>query len=404
MANTLLTIDMITREALRLWKNTNLFMQHVSQQYDDQYAVTGAKIGSTLRIRLPVDYTAKRGPELQVQNTMQQNTALVLATQSQVAVSFSTAERTMQLDDYSKIILAPAVNALAGDVASGVMSGADVGISNFEANFDGSGNIIPPTAETYLLAGARLDNMSAPDADRRAITSPNTMGRSVASFSGLLNPSGAISQQYIEGQIKTAWGLDFFKDQTVIRHTGGDFSSGNVNGADQSGSTITVEAMTGALNAGDIITFTGVNQVNRITKDSTGELMQFVVTELLASSGTSLKIYPALIPGLPDGTKVQYQTVDVSPANDAPIALVNPASATYIKNFLFVPDAVTLAFADLEVPRGVHEVARESFDGVSMRMITDYIMGTDQMATRMDVLWGYRWLRPEWACTVADRV
>ena len=405
MANTLLTIDMITREALRLWKNTNAFMMHVSTQYDDQYAKSGAKIGSTLRIRLPVDYIVSDGPALQVQSTTETNTVLTLATQRHVDVSFTTEERTMKLDDYSRIILAPAVNNLAGNVAAAVMSGAEAGIANFEANVDGSGNIVAPSAETYLLAGARLDNQSAPDMDRRAITSPNTMARSVANFSGLLNPSAAIGEQYTKGMIRTAWGLDFFKDQTVIRHTGGTYDSlGTVSGANQTGLTLTVNAITGTLNAGDIITLEDVNQVNRITKESVGSPMQFVVTSDVASGATSIPIYPAIVPADGSGDPVQYQTVTQSPANGAVVSLVNPAGVTYIKNFLFVPDAVTLAFADLEIPRGVHEAAREEFDGVSMRMITDYIIATDQMATRLDVLFGYNWLRPEWASTVADKV
>jgi hypothetical protein len=90
-------------------------------------------------------------------------------------------------------------------------------------------------------------------------------------------------------------------------------------------------------------------------------------------------------------------------------AAVNPsnglvASTQYRKNFVYAPEAVTLAIADLEIPKGVHEAAREEFDGVSMRMITAYIAGTDQMVTRLDVLYGYLWIRPEWCCVVADQV
>ena len=394
---------MITREALRLWKNTNAFMQHVSSQYDDQYAKTGAKIGATLRVRLPNDYVTRSGPAVQVQNTAEQNTTLALATQAGVDVSFSTQERTMQLDDYSRRVLAPMVNNLAGAVAADIMSGAEGGISGFVANLDTGGNIISPTSETYLRAGAILTNMSAPLNDRRAITDPKTMAVSVSSFSGLFNPQAEISEQYRSGMLRTAWGMEFYQDQTVLKHTAGTFSAGgSVNGANQSGLNITVNAITGTLTQGDIVTFDGVNAVNRITKQSTQVLAQFVVTGPVATAATSIPIYPAIIPPDPLGNKVQYQTTDSSPGNGAQMRLVNPASATYIKNFLFVPDAVTIAMADLEMPHGVHEAARETFDGVSMRMVTDYVIGTDQLITRLDVLYGYKWLRPEWACIIAD--
>ena len=403
MANSLLTINMITREALRLWKNTNSFLQHVSTQYDDQYARVGAKIGSTLRIRLPNDYVTRTGPAVQVQNTTEVNTSLVLATQKGVDVSFTTAERELQLDDYSRRVLAPMVNNLVGSVAADLMSGAQGGISNYVSNVDSGGNIIGPVALTYLLAGAALDNMSAPQGERRAITDPKTMASSVSTFSGLLNPAQEISEQYRTGMLRTAWGMDFFKDQTVIKHVGGTYNgAATVSGGAQSGASITITGGSGTLVVGDIVTFAGSNAVNRITKQSTQTLMQFVVTAAMSSGGTSVKIYPSLVPPDVAGNPVQYQTVDASPTSGGAVLLVNPASTTYIQNFLFVPDAVTIAFADLEEPRGVHEVARESYDGVSMRMLTDYVVATDQMITRLDVLYGYAWLRPEWACIIAD--
>ena len=52
MSNSLLTINMITREAVRLWKNSNEFLRNIDTQYDDSFAKTGAKIGTALRIRL----------------------------------------------------------------------------------------------------------------------------------------------------------------------------------------------------------------------------------------------------------------------------------------------------------------------------------------------------------------
>ena len=130
MSNTLLTINMITREAVRLWVNTNSFLQHIDTQYDDQFAITGAKIGQSLRIRLPNDYTVRTGPVAQIQDTAETNTTLTLATQKGVDVSFNSVERTMSLDDYSKRILAPAVNNLVGAVAADIMNGVEGGVSN----------------------------------------------------------------------------------------------------------------------------------------------------------------------------------------------------------------------------------------------------------------------------------
>lgn len=405
MANTLLTINMITREAVRLWKNSNAFLQNVDMQYDDSFAVVGAKIGSTLRIRLPNDFTVVTGPALSAQDTSEQSTTLVLATQQHIDVAYSTADRTLSLDDYSRRVLAPMVNNLAGAVAINIMGGVEGGICNFVANQDNTNAILSPIQSTYLLAGAQLDVNSAPLAARKVVNNPFTNARVVATLSGLLNPQTEISRQYISGKMYDALGFIWMSDQTVISHTNGTLAqtAATVNGANQTGLVLAVAAMPGTLNQGDIITIPGVNQVNRITKQDTGQLRQFVVTAPVAAGATAIPIYPAIVPAQ-NGQPVQYQTVTASPANGANVNPVNglAASAKYRKNFAYAPDAVTLATADLEMPKNVHEAARESFDGVSMRMVTDYFIGTDQLITRLDVLYGYLWVRPEWACIVAD--
>lgn len=408
MANAMLTINMITREAVRLWKNTNAFIQNIDTQYDASFAQTGAKIGTSLRIRLPNDYVVRNGPAAQVQDTTEPSTTLVVATQKGVDVAFSSVDRTMSLDDYSKRILAPAVNNLAGSVAADVMAGSAPGIANIVANVDGSNNILNPTAATALNAGALLDVNSAPMAERNIVQDPFTEARLVATLSGLFNPSQRISQQYNTGRLLDALGFTWMKDQTVLKHTSGSMASCTVNGAGQTGLNLVVNAISGTLKAGDIVTVAGVLAVNRITKQSTGALRQFVVTADVVNGAASLPLYPAIVPGSAtynpvngDGA-VQFQTVTAAPANGATVTPFTNASVTYRRNFAFVPEAVTMATADLELPRGVHEAARESFDGISMRMVTAYNVTNDQFLTRLDILYGYLWVRPEWAVVIAD--
>ncbi len=401
MSNSLLTINMITREAVRLWVNTNSFLQHIDTQYDDQFAITGAKIGQSLRVRLPNDYTVRTGPVAQIQDTAETNTTLTLATQKGVDVSFNSAERTMSLDDYSKRILAPAVNNLVGAVAADVMSGVEGGVSNLVGNFDAAGNLLRPTLDTWLQAKALLSLRSAPTDNRKFILDPVSMARTVQSLSGLLNPATEISEQYRTGEVYNAIGFDWFEDQTVIKHTTGTYVVGvspTVNGANQTGTSINVTIGASSFTVGDIITFAGVNAVNRITKVSTGELQQFVVT---GYAGGVLNIYPAIVPPS-GGNPVQYQTVTASPANGAAIVSLTLTGAVYRKNIAFVPDAVTMATADLEMPKNMQEVARERMDGISMRMVTGFDIKSDQFITRLDVLYGYVWVRPEWAVVVAD--
>jgi hypothetical protein len=403
MANTVLTINMITREAVDLFRNSNAFIQALDRQYDDQFAQTGWKIGSALRIRLPNDYVVRTGTAASPQDTTETNVTLTLATQKGVDVQFSTAERTMSMDDYSERVLAPMVNGLAGDIAADIIGGCEGGVSNFVSNVDGGGAIISPSNETVLTAGALLSKRSAALANRCLVLDPFTMARSAAAMQGLLNPSAKISRQFDSGQVYNAMNFKWFEDQTVPVHVTGTFTAGTVNGANQTGTNLVVNAITGTLRLGDIITLVGVNAVNRVTKRSDGVLQQFTVTANVASGATSIPIYPALIgPNIITGGASQYQTVAALPANGAAIALVNQASETYRKNFGFLPKAIAMATADLVKPKMVEEVADAVLDGVRMRMLTAYMPGTDQLLTRLDVLYGYLFIRPEWAVVVPD--
>jgi len=407
MANSLLTIDMITREAVKLWSNSNAFIQNINTQYDNQFAKDGAQIGTSLRIRLPNDYTVANGPALSVQSTAEQRTVLTVATQRHVDVSFNSVELTMQLQDFSEIILAPMVNNLAGNVAATIMEGSEGGVCNLTYNAGTNNTIQSPVLQTYLNAGAILTLNSTPAGSktmRKIVNDPITMARAVGTLSGLLNPSSAISKQYETGQMYEAVGFKWMEDPTIIKHTSGTFSAGGtVNGGSQTGTTILVNAITGTLAKGDIITFEGVNAVNRITKVTTGELRQFVVTADVTTGATSIPIYPALIPPV-GGNPVQYQTVDSSPIDGAAMALVTPANTTYRKNIAFARDAITMVTADLKMPDGVAQSARHQMDGLSMRMVSQYLIATDQLPTRLDILFGYLYVRPEWACIIADAV
>lgn len=402
--NTLLTIDMITREAVRLFKNSNLFIMNMDTQYDGSFAIDGAKIGQILRIRLPNDYVVTDGPAMSLQSTTEQYTTLEVTSQKNVAVPFTSAERTMSIDDYSEIIMAPMINNLAGKVASTVMLASEGGVCNFVSNVDGAGNIISPTSEQFLQANAVLDDNSADGMTRRVVNDPTTDARTTVSLQGLLNPATEISAQFRTGMMKSGLGYErWFRDQTVIKHTSGTFSAGTVVGADQTGTSLTVNT-TGTFTVGDIITIAGVNGVNRVTKQDQGTLRQFVVTAAYGGGAGNISIYPALTPQS-GGADVQYQTVVSSPANGAVITMASKSGEVYRKSIAYAQKAITMATADLVLPRkAVEEAARAQYDGISMRVLTDYLPNSDQLATRVDVLFGQRYIRPEWCCIVADKV
>lgn len=401
MANSLLTISEITREAIDLFVNTNALIRNMDRQYDPDFGKNGAKIGSQLRIRLPNDYTVRSGPAVQIQDTAEQQVVLTMATQEGVDVSFSSVDLLLSLDDFSERVMLPMMNNLAGAVAQDIMNNNALALCNMSGNFDGTGALITPSDGTYLDAQASLAINSTPPSMQKIINDPRTEARVVRQLSGLLNPSSAISDQYYEGVMYKALGATWFSDQTVIKPTTGTATTAAVSGANQTGTTLTISALTGTINAGDIWTIAGVKAVNRVTKASTGELRQFVITATVANGATSLSIYPAIVPTGAGGVAVQYQTVDASPADAATMTPYLPASQTYRNNFRFVPQAITMATGDLPLPAN-KVTARHKYDNVSMRAITDYMIGTDQEITRFDVLYGSLTIRPEWGVRVPD--
>lgn len=412
---------MITREALRLFKNSNAFLKSIDRQYDADFAKSGAKIGASLRVRLPNDFTVRRGAAASVQGTAEQKTSLVMANQAGVDIQFSSAERALSLDDYSERIIKPAVNAIAGQIAADIMGAADglvptgtlypdtqIPASQFVGKFDGSNNLLNADLNTFLAAGAILDRTSAPG-NRKIVLDPRTQARMVGSLAGLFNPASDIGEQYMTGQMKRALGFDWMMDQTTLQHTTGAYvTNPTVSGANQSGSglgtmNLNVSALAGPLNAGDCFTIAGVYAVNRVTKQTLADLQIFTVTANAAAGATSISIYPSINPPV-GGLPVQYQTVSAAPANGAPITFLTNSGSSYRMNLAYVPEAITMVTADLELPKGVHEAYRETYDNTSMRIVTAYNVQTDQFITRMDVLYGFKWLRPEWCVRVADAV
>jgi hypothetical protein len=407
MANTLLTIGMITKKALALFLNTNSFIKAIDKQYSKEFAVDGAKIGSSIKIRLPNDYTVRTGQTAVVQNTTELYTNLTVTEQAGVDVTFSSADLALSLDDFGERVLEPMMNDLSGYVANDVMGVVET-IPNAVYNGSGGaniGNVISPVFQTWANAGALLDKVPAPrDKNRWIMMDPQTQANTVTSFSGFFNNQALVGEQYKTAEMPDmALGFNWAMDQTVYVHQTGTFANGTVNGtANQTGNTIGVTGTTGTLNVGDIVTFAGVFLVNRNTKASTGKLAQFVITAPVAAGATTISIYPAITPPV-GGLNVAYQTVTASPAAGAGIYIVFPANSQYRKNFGFLKSAFTMATADLFLPtKAVLEAYRAAYNGISMRIVTDYITNTDQQITRSDILYGWAGIRPEWAVVVGD--
>ena len=399
MANSILTIDMITRKALEILENNLVITRNVNRQYDDSFAVSGAKIGSTLRIRLPDRALVTDGAALQVQDDAEQSTTLTVASQKHIGVNFTTAELTLQLDDFAERVLKPRISQLASSIDADV---ANAYKSIF--NTVGTPGVSPATALVLLQAQQKLNESAAGMAPRYATVNPAANAGLVNGLSGFFNPTTTISQQFKNGMMGTGvLGFDEINmSQSIKVHTTGSRAGTIlVNGAvsTQGQSTISIDGLTGAtdtVTVGDVFTIANVFAVNPQTRESTGSLQQFVVTA--AQTGVSNALANmAISPPIYTSTSA-LATVNSFPADNAAVTFVGTASTAYPQNMIYHKDAITFATADLVMPQGVDMAARANHNGISMRVVRAYDINNDRMPCRIDVLYGFSTIRPQMAC------
>ena len=399
MSNSLLTIDMITRKSLEILENNLVITRNVNRQYDDSFAVQGAKIGSTLRIRLPDRALVTDGAALQVQDDNEQFTTLTVSTQKHIGMNFTTAELTMQLDDFADRVLKPRVSQLAASI--------DADVANaYKGIFAsvGTPGTTPATSLVLLQAQQKLNEAAASMSPRYATVSPAANAGLVEGMKGLFNPVSTVSRQFKNGMMGDGvLGYDEINmSQSILQHTTGtrDATAATTVGATittQGSTTITLSqaSVTTTLTAGDVFTIAGVNAVNPQTRQSTGSLQQFVVTAAAtAVSGTwTVSVLPAMYTS---GNALA--TIDAFPASSAVVTFLGTASTQYPQNLVYHKDAITFATADLLLPQGVDMASRQVHNGISLRIVRQYDINNDRMPCRIDVLYGFAVIRPAMAC------
>jgi len=396
VANSILTIDMITRKALEILENNLVLTRNVNRQYDDSFAVEGAKIGSTLRIRLPDRALVTDGAALQVQDDNEQHTTLTVNNQKHIGVNFTSAELTMQLDDFADRVLKPRISQLASSIDADVANAfRTIG------NSVGTPGTTPATSLVLLQAQQKLNENAAVMSPRYATVNPAANAGLVEGMKGLFNPTDTISKQFKNGMMGTGvLGFDEINMSQSIKQftTGTRGATGNTTSAAvtvEGAAAIALTVASGAtIKAGDVFTVADCFAVNPQTRESTGSLFQFVVLADVTASGTAVTVTVAPM----YSANHALATVNALPGNSKAVVFVGAASTQYAQNLVYHKDAITFATADLLLPQGVDMAARAVHNGISLRVVRQYDINNDRMPCRIDVLYGYSTIRPQMAC------
>jgi hypothetical protein len=399
MANTLLTPTAVTREALRVLHQKLNFVGSVNRQYDDQYAKTGAKIGDTLKIRLPNQYVVRRGAALSSQDSTESSVSLQIASQYGVDLNFTSVDLTLSLDDFSQRIISPAMAVLAanieGDVLSQVYKDVYYSVTNFGS---------PATFAKALAARKILIDNLVPQGDLNMCLQTQDNVDMVDALKGLFQDSSEIKSQYRDGQLGRTAGFDWFENTLLPSHQRGtnvsftaDTRTSALTVNTNAVSTLSIASFTGSLQAGDIIRIANVFRVHPETKTNTGVQQSFVVTANAATAASTLSVSPPIV------LSGAYQNV-VIPSVSATAAgtAEGTASSTYPVTLAFHKNAFAVATADLVMPNGVDFSARQVLDGISMRIVRAYDINNDKFPCRLDVLFGAKTIRAQHAVRIEN--
>jgi len=396
MPNALLTPTAVTREALRILHQKLNFIGNINRSYDDSFAKTGAKIGDSLKIRLPNEYTVRTGATLSAQDTNELSTTLQVATQKGVDLNFTSVDLTLSLDDFSKRILDPAMSVLAANVEADALSM----MLDVYQSVNNVGSAI--TFGKVMSSRKVLNDALAPmDNNRSILLNTQDNVDLVDGLKGLFQDSTAIREQYKEGSMGRTGGYDFYENTLIQNQATGtalSVTTYTVNGAVTANGTAAVTvASAGAttFKKGDVFTVAGCNRVHPETKVDTGVLQQFVVAADYAGGAGSLQFAPAIY----TSTGRQNVTAAGLP-NGAALVKVGGASAIYKPSLAFHKDAFAFATADLVMPSGVDFASRQVMDGVSMRIVRQYSISNDTFPCRLDILYGYKTIRPQLAARI----
>lgn len=402
MSNTLVTCSIVAKEALAILENMLSFSSMVNRDWEQEFTSNqsrGYSPGTTINIKRPPRYTYRAGRVAVPQATVETTIPLTLS-QGGTDINFTGIERTLSLQQLEQKLQA-AMATVANEIDR---QGLDLA-RTATFNCIGTPGTLPTTQALALAAitgvNQRLDEMAAPrDRQRAFVMNPGLNGAAIQGFAGLFNDQAKLGKQFGTGMMVDSLGLAYAMDQNVAVHTNGSqaVAGTNINGAGQTGSSITVSATTGTITKGTRITLPGVSAVNPQSRQSTGSAAQFVVTADVASGATTIPISPAIV------TSGAFQNVTASPTTGQPYVIFGTVSASYNANVAYHKDAFTLAMVPMYAPpsgKGVIDVAQESYKGMNLKVTEFYDGINDNYIMRLDVLFGWAATYPELACLYA---
>jgi hypothetical protein len=406
MPNTVLTADVIAKESLLMLENELGVLGTFHRAHEEEYSemVNGYKKGATIAIRRPADFTVRTNSTLSAQDAIEGKVNLVVDQVRGVDFEFTSTDMTLAVSKLSERYIKPAMSSLVNSIAQDCMNQFYAEVYNWVGT---SGQTVNSYSDFYLAA-ERLNEMAAPLSNRNAALSPRDEGGMLGQLTGL-NISSDAKGAYREGTLGRVGGIDTMMTQVIPTHVNGTAAGTPlVRGASQSVTYDTAKnswsqslstdgwSASGTLTRGTVFTIDNVFMVNPKTKASTGILQQFTIitattANASAAADSPLTISPPIIISGP------HQTVTVAPADNAAITVVGAANVANRQNLVYHKNAFALAIVPMDLPQGAVSPARQTYNGISVRVIPVYDGINDVSKWRLDVLYGRKCIDPRLA-------
>lgn len=398
-----LTSQEVTRNGLDVLHEKLNFISTINQQYDERFAVAGAKIGQQLQIKLPNEYSVRTGSDWDGQETNESSVLLTVATIKGVDSFISDVDLTMSMNDFREQVLEPQMAVLASIIENDALD-----MTLDVANAVGTPGTIPGSTANqalmpWLQAKQRLSENLAPGPYVAQING-DASTYTINGMTGLFNDQRTLAKQFAEGFLLRNSGLDYYEQNKIKRLILGTVvtaTGATVNGDNQGEAGTVILASCGnggTVKAGTIVQFADVNDIHPETKQSYGRLKQFVVTADATADGAgaaTISISPTIV------TSDAKQNVDAAIVTGAAVTIVGTASTGYAQNLVYNKNAFAFVAANLETPKGMDMAYQTKGDGkIPLRFVRWWDGDTGKWKSRFDVLYGYKTIRQQLACRI----
>lgn len=379
------------------------FLKTIDKEDESSFnQVNGYNPGDTINISKPARFTMGTTADVTstIQDVIEQKVPLALNNTRNIAINLTSAEiaTDLSLKSWANRILKPAMSRLGQGIESECLALASAATYNSV----GTGGTTVFDTDTMLQAREKLMVNLVPETEMYALLNSRATRSASNARKGLFNNQAELAKTYKSGTIGAADGFTYLENNLLPLQTNGNDITFTVNTtvSTQGATSLAVTGLTtttGTVTAGEIFTIANVYMVHPITKVVTDVLQQFVSTTTVTADGgglATLVVSPAMY------TTGSQQNIDSFPQSTATITPVGGVSTSYTQNLAYVPSAFRFVSVPLVLPDGTDMASQSTVNGVTVRVIRDYIPLTDKMLMRFDVLYGFAAVRPEWSCRI----